>query len=182
MNEEMREPIAKIGDIIQIRGYGNRKYEVFSLQYAKDVFPTEMFIDICYDAVSLDGEDFIFAYQEDITVVQTPANVDYKRLEYLSEKSVNMNTDIMDDLLKGFEIVPDDAAENITAKETEEDEVEANKEDDKPKNVDDLLDELIDYQELIRIVGEDYEDGDGYYRRKVDECMAKLAKMTGGNK
>src|SRR5699024_7348318 len=86
-NMEDRQPCAKIGDIIQIRGYGNRKYEVFSVQYTKDVYPSEMFVDICYDTVSLDGTDFILAFQEDITVVNTPENVDYKRLEYLAEKS-----------------------------------------------------------------------------------------------
>ena len=169
-NMEDRQPCAKIGDIIQIRGYGNRKYEVFSVQYTKDVYPSEMFVDICYDTVSLDGSDFILAFQEDITVVNTPENVDYKRLEYLAEKSIEPFGDIFGGIFGGgFEIV---ASDDQFEKEGEE------MPEEKTESIDDLLDELNDYKALIELFGEDYEDGDGYYKRKADECMTKLAKMT----
>lgn len=166
-----REPIAKIGDIIHIRGYGNKEFEVFSVQCTIDTFPTESYYDICYDVVSLNGEEYILAFQEDITVVESPLDVDYERLEYLSERSVEMDFERMNEILQGFDLVPDD---NHT--EMEEDVVE----ESKTETVDDLLDKLNDYNELIATVGEDYEEGDGYYRRKVDDIKAKLRGIIGG--
>lgn len=168
-----RQPIAKIGDIIHIKGYGNRKYEIFSIQHTKDVFPTEAFVDICYDTVSIDGTEFNLAYQEDITVVTSPENVDYERLEYMSEKSLEDVGDTLEGILVGYEIVASDikAFGNKGYNDPSKEDIGA--------EVDGLLDELSDCLQLIDMFGEDMYEGDGYYRMISEEIKSKLTKIIG---
>src|SRR5690625_4853708 len=83
----MREPIARLGDIIQIKGYGSRKFEVFHVAYSYEVDAVEEFEEIFYDASEINGEEITMAWEEDITVLETPNEIDYDRLEELSAKS-----------------------------------------------------------------------------------------------
>ena len=76
-----REPVAKLGDVIQIKGYGSRKFEVYAVYYSFDMDAVDMFEDIYYDVASLDGKEYLMAWQEDIVVLETPDIVDYERLE-----------------------------------------------------------------------------------------------------
>lgn len=180
---EPREPIAKLGDIVQIRGYGERKFEIFTLSYSMDMDAVDLFEDIYYDVAALDVPEYLLACQEDIIVVETPNEVDYDTLE---EHSVQNNIETYSYLssigLQGYEMVTGDTDE-VDDDNTEEGEIvpKQRKEDEKESDkVDELLTELSDYYTLVGLVGEDYEDGDGYYKRKIDDVKAELAELTGG--
>lgn len=174
---EMREPIAKLGDIVNVRGYGHRRFEVFSVNYEAAMDAVESFEEIFYDVVSVDLADFMIAWQEDVTVVETPNEIDYEKLEGHSAQSYY-------DIISSFTIDYNGLMGGNKPKEqiTKKEEVGVPKNRSKSDKIDVLLDELYDYQTTINIVGDDHEEGDGYYRDKVDEIKAELAAMMGGVK
>lgn len=176
---EMREPVAKLGDIIQIRGYGSRKFEVFSISYTMDVDAVDIFEDVFYDVAALDSHDYMLACQDDIIVLETPIDVDYDRLEeYLVDQDYAQHM-----MLKSLGLDGYDAPETISREEGSD--VEKRKEGEtkaetNAEKVDRLLMELYDSYTLVGIVGEDYEEGDGHYKRKIDAIEAELKELAGG--
>lgn len=169
----MREPIARLGDIIQVKGYGSRKFEVFSVFYSLEVDAVEEFEEIFYDVSEIDGEELMMAWQEDIVVLETPHEVDYERLEELSAK---MFEDVLEsfDISMGFESTKRDKAEKEASdmrKKAEEEQVRADR-------IDYMLTLLSDYTALVELFGEDYEEGDKYFAKKIDHINAKLAELT----
>lgn len=180
---EFREPIAKLGDIIQIRGYGSRKFEVFSISYAVDIDVIDMFEDVFYDVAALDSHDYMLACQEDIIVLETPTDVDYDRLEeYLVRQDYAESTILKSLGLDGYEVTEIDEQGSEQDNEQEEEGVVDKREEieSRTDKVDRLLTELYDYYTLIGLVGGDYEEGDGHYRRKIDDIEAELKELTGG--
>lgn len=172
---EMREPIAKLGDIVNVRGYGHRRFEVFSVNYEAAMDAVESFEEVFYDVVSVDLADFMIAWQEDVTVVETPNEIDYEKLEGHSAQSYY-------DIISSFTIDYNGLMGGNKPKEqiTKKEEVDVPKNRSKSDKIDVLLDELHRFQTLIEMMGEDDEDEDTYYRDRVDEIKAELAAMTGG--
>lgn len=165
----MREPIARLGDIIQIKGYGSRKFEVFSVFYSLEVDAVEEFEEIFYDVSEINGEELLMAWQEDIVVLETPHEVDYERLEELSSK-------MFEDVLETFDITMGFKSTKVDKVEKEDADVPRNR--SKADKIDTLLDELNRFRTLIKLLGEDEGDEDTYYRDKVDEIKAELAELT----
>src|SRR5690625_7825266 len=169
---EMREPIAKLGDIINVRGYGHRRFEIFAVNYEASMDAHESFEEVYYDVISVDLADFMVAWQEDVIVVETPNEIDYDRLEEYSAQDYY-------DIISSFTVFEDVGKQKVS---TNKEEVDVPRNRSKSDKIDALMDEVYDYQTTINIVGEDHEEGDGYYRDKVDGIKAELAAMAGGGK
>lgn len=201
--DEMRQPVAKLGDIVHIRGYGNAEFEVFSVSSLNEINPLEWFEEITYDVARIVGKgvyaEQLLAYQEDITVVNTPNEVDYEQLEdHLIQRDMDINETLANLGLEGYEIflTDEDAMDKMNAqyeenmKEAIDDiakgieetmgkvtpRLEAPQDDD--ERIDELLTELIDYQELVAEVGNDYEQGDGHYWNHVEDIKKELRRIT----
>lgn len=174
VNWEMREPIAKLGDIINVRGYGHRRFEVFAVNYEASMDAVESFEEVYYDVVSVDLADFIIARQEDVIVVETPNEIDYDKLEDYSAQGYY-------DIIPSFTIDISEYVDVGKPKEsTNKEEVDVPRNRSKTDKIDALLDDLNRFKTLIEMMGEDDEDEDTYYRDRVDEINAELAVMTGG--
>src|SRR5690625_2462400 len=129
---EMREPIAKLGDIINVRGYGHRRFEVFAVNYEASMDAYESFEEVYYDVVSVDLADFMIAWQEDVLVVETPNEIDYDKLEEYSAQDYY-------DIISTFTVFEDVGKPKVTTSKGEDD-VPRNR--SKTDKIDVLLDEL----------------------------------------
>jgi len=63
------KPIANIGDIVRVEGYGLRTFEVVAYSYERYIDAENDVDDIWYDVACTQTTDLILAGQEDITVL-----------------------------------------------------------------------------------------------------------------
>lgn len=144
---ERMSPVAKLGDIITIEGYGDLLFRVFNVSYSVEENAIDKFEDVYYDVVSLRDGEFVLADHYDATIVDSPAVADLDQLIehfYDSEQalqdtltSLGMNESNIKHLSDKYDIVKEDV-----------DMSESNA-------IDKILDEINDWKELIEIVGED---------------------------
>ena len=183
-----RVPKACIGDIVNIKGYGNWTFEVFSIMHEIYVDADVSYDEVYYDCYSYSDGDYYFADDEDITVVLRPEQVDYERL---SEHSKNMDEkwSSVSDMVDGMSEMLDQKI-NQAAQELEElgeafndvHKSDTNKHNRKSKKdrIDDLLIELYDVNQLIKNFG-DHEDEDRKDRKYIlrkNEIEAKLKEIV----
>lgn len=177
------EPKADIGDIVKIRGYDDLEYEVYSVVIEGEHNVIESFSEITYDVAAYASTGNLFneyevihrmVYEEDLFVIERPYKVDGRQMEeYLAQRDVNifdtlfsLNTKIF---MNKFWEVDTMINQQPTQKELD---------DYANETIDELLTQLYDYKELQQMFGDDYEEGDGYYKRKIDDIKTELSKLT----
>lgn len=168
-----------VGDRIKIAGYDGMTFEIFAvyLDYYRDS-KTE-YIDGYYDCYCEQDGEYYYAEDDDITLIERPKNVDYKRIVERQKETNNKLNKAVNDALTPF---PNEQKPlDIYNKYPDhflwyDDNLENNKDEGKVKGeeIDELLTELSDINELIRNFGESE-----YYaerKRKVKDRLRELAE------
>src|SRR5690625_3002150 len=156
-----RVPKACIGDIVNIKGYGNWTFEVFSIMHEIYVDADVSYDEVYYDCYSYSDGDYYFADDEDITVVLRPEQVDFRRL---SEHLRNMDekwssvSDMVDGMSEMLDQKINQAAKELGEAFNDVRKRDTNKRKSKSKTarIDDHLIELYDVNQLIQYFGDDY--------------------------
>ena len=180
-----RVPKACIGDIVNIKGYGNRTFEVLSIMHEIYVDADVSYDEVYYDCYSYSDGDYYFADDEDITVVSRPEQVDFERL---SEHSKNMDekwsnvSEMVDGMSEMLDQKINQAAKELGEAFNDVHKRDTNKRKSKSKKerIDDLLIELYDVNQLIKNFGEHEDDDrkDRKYSLRKNEIEAKLKEIV----
>lgn len=165
--------IADIGDIITVKGYNLKEFQVES--WTHEVKYQTGCIDevILYDVTDLKTHYFLLAYQEDVSVICRANKADaYLRNIGIQRKQAESNTQLK--INSTWEHLG-----NMSFKREEVD-YKANKKVDHAEEarVDRFLDEIIDYKELIKNFG----DVEGEYQAKIDSAKSKLTIIAEGGR
>ena len=160
MNPRMK-PIAAIGDLVTISGYGARLFRVDSYTHEFLYERGAEYEDIYYDCTCATTAEYELGAQEDITVICKESEADallamYDHPEIDEEKT--------DDLNKLFVEV------RIVTKP-----VEKTKEPTKQERIDALLDERNDVGSTDDFVI--VADAEAYKQRRIDEIDAKIKSI-----
>lgn len=171
--------IANIGDIVTVSGYELGVFQVESWTHEVDHQPDYIDEVIMYDVTDLRSHHFLLAFQEDVSVIcKADKSDEYLRNLGMQGSGCATGTAI-DPAWQHFE--------NMTFLRKEANYV-ANKpkEISKQERIDRFLDEINDYEELIRSFGDEAETGDdeygerkaGEYRAKIDSAKERLRSIT----
>lgn len=181
------KPVAELGDKIKLAGYGERMFTVYHVSLMFELDTLDFYEEISYDVAythkdGLGGErtEHLVAFQEDIRHVHRPHKFDQAELEnYLAQRDADIAETMASLGLDGYELVTPDGMTDQTNDLTENTADKKGVNDRKiEEEIDELLTQLSDYYTLVGLVGDDYEDGDGYYRRKIYAIKHELRKLT----
>lgn len=187
--------IANIGDIVTVEGYELGVFQVESWTHQVD--HQSEFIDevIMYDVTDLKTYNFLIAFQEDISVICKADKAD----EYLRNLGIN-KPDSPRTYGEEYSFMIDpvwEQIENMTFLKKEAEEMASStrgsgkpKEMSKQERINRFLDEINDYEELIRNFGDEAESGDdeygerkaGEYRERIESAKRKLKRISEGGR
>lgn len=162
-------PVANIGDLVNIAGYANRLFRVDSYTHE---FTFERGIeaeDIYYDCSCVSAGEYTLGAQEDITVVCREGQSAEFLKTYKHPEIDVIATHLYEEL---FGNIFEGEAEEMTIKPT----TKTAKEPTKQERIDGYLDELINVNNAIELIGD---DGDlAYYGARKAGILAGLEALT----
>lgn len=165
-------PVARLGDLVNIAGYANRLFRVDSYTHE---FTFERGIeaeDIYYDCSCVSAGEYTLGAQEDITVVCREG----KTAEFLKTyKHPEIDVAATQLYEKLFGNIFEGEAEEMTINPIKTT-VKKAKEPTKQELIDGYLDELINVNNAIELIGD---GGDlAYYGARIAGILAGLAEVT----
>src|SRR5699024_2819717 len=152
--------IANIGDIVTVEGYEGSEFQVEAYTHEIDYQPGYKAETILYDLTDITTFKFLLAFQDDISVKVRADKAD----EYLkSAPKKNEAPPIFDPEPSALDVwYPQgiiDKMANLKDVDTSE----------KNRTVDELLDEMRDWPELVEMFGED-----AWYRENIERIKEQL--------
>lgn len=161
-------PVANIGDLVNINGYANRLFRVDSYTHE---FTFERGIeseDIYYDCTCVSAGEYNLGAQEDITVVcRADDTAEFLKTYEHPEVDV-IALDIFENMFVNMTWGAEDVIQPIKAT------VAKTKEPTKQELIDGYLDELINVNNAIELIG----DEDGYYGAKKAGILAGMKALV----
>lgn len=159
-------PTAKIGDLVTIKGYGNRVFRVASLTHEITYEKDAEYEDIYYDCHCVTNDEYMLGSQDDITVV--------------------CKADMSDRFLENYEHPKFDEISPFNLFEFFNENTEVKPMTTKPETkvlskqerTDALLDDLLNVYQAMEVIG----DADGHYQRRIDEIEAELKEVNDGRR
>lgn len=163
-------PVARIGDLVNINGYANRLFRVDTYTHE---FTFERGIeseDIYFDCTCVTAGEYTLGAQEDVTVVCREGQTEEFLKTYEHPEIDVIATELYENLFGNiFEEAEDMTKQVITVK--------APKELTKQEKIDGYLDELINVNNAIELIGD--EGGEyAYYGARKAGILAGLAEVS----
>lgn len=170
-----------IGDLVEIDGLGNEKYIIFAITTTYEVDAHRDYYDMWIDVASVNyktkdrGEVFIYASVEDVVNVYKEEVINYDELEELLTMSDEVSQEVMETVMFSshldFETNKDVIMSNRTTINP------THRQDDETTAIDRALDEINDWNYLIKMFG----DEDNVYQDHVDRIVLRLKRNTKGS-
>lgn len=147
------------GDLVRVAGYGDRLFSVDGWRVVQYCYPDEEWTDVVYELADAHSEDWLEADVEDLTLVATAD----KAGEYLAQH---------EPIRKGSEMLMAFFGVDFARKPNVSPEIERyNKQRDRERRINELLDERNDYARLLA------EFGDEEYKARIEKIDKELRKI-----
>lgn len=169
--------IANIGDIVSVVGYELGVFQVESWTHEVDYQPDYTAENILYDVTDLKTHQFLLAFQEDVSVVCRADKAD----EYLNNLGIRKDfkaSDLTVDVTLDIDPVWQHVENMLFMRKEAEYMAEKPKQIPEQERINRFLDEINDYEDLIRNFG----DENGEYQAKIDSAKRKLANIVEGGR
>lgn len=156
------KPTASFGDLVTVKGYGNRVFTVESFVYEELNERNGITPNIVYDLTCPFSGDFYISEQADVTVVCKEAE-STRYLSQIDPPALDAPIDYVKPTYKLQVITPDDVAPKPKRQSKRQ----------KQAEIDGLLDELIGVQTVVDMCGIDAE-----YEAMIADIQRRLREAT----